>query len=266
MADGEAVAGDGPPTVEELRAALAERDATIARLQELDRLKNDFVATVSHELRTPLTAMIGAAKTLVRGGDQMSPEERESFLEMIQRQGDRLLRLTQGVLSGAQFEAGGAAVMLRERIELATLARDVAGELREARGRGHEIEVVADPDEPVAWGDPTAIRQIMTNLVENALKYSPEGSKVRVGVFDLSSETLLEVSDRGRGIAPDEIGTIFERFRQMDSSSSAGFGLGLYIVKGLVEQHRGTIEVESEPGAGTTFRVRLPQRSADPER
>ncbi|MDQ4026320.1 MAG: HAMP domain-containing histidine kinase [Actinomycetota bacterium] len=264
MADGDTVGGDSA-TVDELRAALAERDATIARLEELDRLKNDFVATVSHELRTPLTAMIGAAKTLVRGGDQMSPEERESFLQMIQRQGDRLLRLTQGVLSGAQFEAGEA-VSRRERIELATLARDVAGELRDARGGSHEIEVVAEPDEPVAWGDPTAIRQIMTNLVENALKYSPEGSKVRVGVYDLSSETLLEVSDRGRGIPAAEIGTIFERFRQMDSSSSAGFGLGLYIVKGLVEQHRGTIEVESEPGAGTTFRVRFPQRSARRER
>ena len=251
--------------VTELREALAERDATIARLQELDRLKNDFVATVSHELRTPLTAMIGAAKTLVRGGDQMTPEERESFLHMIERQGDRLLRLTQGVLSGAQIEAG-AAVPRRERIELATLAREVAAELSEARARSHEIEVVADPDEPIAWGDPTAIRQVMSNLVENALKYSPDGSKVRVGVYDLSSETLLEVSDRGRGIAPGEIGTIFERFRQMDASSSSGFGLGLYIVKSLVEQHRGTIEVESEPGAGTTFRVRLPQRSSDRER
>lgn len=265
MADGEPVAGDGATTVEELRAALVERDATIARLEELDRRKNDFVATVSHELRTPLTAMIGAAKTLVRGGEQMSPEERESFLMMIQRQGDRLLRLTQGVLSGAQLEAGGA-VSRRERIELAALAREVVGELSDARGGSHEIEIVAEPADPVTWGDPTAIRQIMSNLVENALKYSPEGSKVRIGVFDLSSETLLEVSDRGRGIAPDEIATIFERFRQMDSSSSAGFGLGLYIVKALVEQHRGTIEVESEPGAGTTFRVRLPQRSAERER
>jgi signal transduction histidine kinase len=261
MATGEAVE-KLRAEVAELQAALAERDATIARLQELDRLKNDFVATVSHELRTPLTAMIGAAKTLLRGDERMTAEEREAFLQMIQRQGDRLLRLTQGVLSGAQFEAGGA-VLRRERIELATLAREVAGELGDARSKSHEIEVVADPAEPVAWGDPTAIRQIMTNLVENALKYSPEGSKVRVGVYDLSSETLLEVADHGRGIAPDEIGTIFERFRQMDASTSSGFGLGLYIVKSLVEQHRGTIEVESEPGAGTTFRVRLPQRSAE---
>ncbi|MFN2588940.1 MAG: sensor histidine kinase [Actinomycetota bacterium] len=264
MATGDPLEDPGA-RIAELQEALAQRDARIAGLEELDRLKNDFVATVSHELRTPLTAMIGAAKTLVRGGDQMSAEERESFLQMIQRQGDRLLRLTQGVLSGAQLEAGGAGPR-RERIELASLAREVAGELQAARGGSHEIEVTADPAEPVAWGDPTALRQIMTNLVENALKYSPDGSKVRVGVYDLSSETLLEVSDRGRGIASAEIGTIFERFRQMDSSSGAGFGLGLYIVKGLVEQHRGTIEVESEPGAGTTFRVRLPQRSAERER
>ncbi len=251
MADGERLS--------ELEKALAERDARIAHLEDLDRQKNDFVATVSHELRTPVTAMIGAAKTLLRGGDRMSSAERESFLVMIERQGERLLRLTRGVLAGAQLESGVAA---RERVDVAALARDDAAELLEGRGHSHEVEVTAQPDEVAAWGDPTAFRQIVTNLVENALKYSPEGSKVGVGIYDLSSEILLEVSDRGRGIAAAEIGTIFERFRQMDSSSSAGFGLGLYIVKALVEQHRGTIEVESEPGSGTTFRVRLPQRSA----
>ena len=264
MAAGEGV--DGTARIAELERALAERDATIARLEELDRLKNDFVATVSHELRTPITSMIGAAKTLLRGGEQMTQEERTSFLHMLERQGDRLLRLTQGVLAGAQIEAG-AEPPRRERIDLASLVREVAADLLEGRGGSHEVKVTTEPDEPVAWGNPTAIRQIMSNLVENALKYSPKGSKVRVGVFDLSSETLLEVSDNGPGIEAAEIGTIFERFKQMESSSrSGGFGLGLYIVKALVEQHRGTIEVESEPGAGTTFRVRLPQRSAERER
>lgn len=248
----------------ELEKALAERDARIAHLEELDRQKNDFVATVSHELRTPVTAMIGAAKTLIRGGDQMDAEERLSFLHMIERQGERLLRLTRGVLAGAQLESGAAP--RRERVDLAALARDVASELLDGSGRTHEVDVAAEPDEVVAWGDPTAFRQIMTNLVENALKYSPEGSKVRVGVFDLSSETLLEVSDDGPGIDPAAIETIFERFKQMESSRGGGFGLGLYIVKNLVEQHRGTIEVASEEGAGTTFRVRLPKRSARRER
>lgn len=248
----------------ELEEALAERDARIARLEELDKQKNDFVATVSHELRTPITAMIGAAKTLRRGGDQMSGEQRESFLEMIERQGERLLRLTRGVLAGAQIDSGAAPA--RQRIDLGALARDVAAELTESRGDSHDVEVVAEPEEVAAWGDPTSLRQIMSNLVENALKYSPDGSKVRVGVSDLSSETLLEVSDEGPGIDADSIGTIFERFKQVDSSRSGGFGLGLYIVKNLVDQHRGTIEVASEAGAGTTFRVRLPKRSARRER
>ena len=248
----------------ELEEALAERDARIAQLEELDRQKNDFVATVSHELRTPVTAMIGAAKTLKRGGDRMSADERESFLHMIERQGERLLRLTRSVLAGAQLESG--VTPRRERVDLAVLARDVAAELLESRGRSHGIEVAAEPDEVAAWGDATALRQILSNLVENALKYSPEGSKVRVEVRDLSSETLLEVSDDGPGIDPAAIGTIFERFKQMGSSRGGGFGLGLYIVKNLVEQHRGTIEVESEQGAGTTFRVRLPKRSARRER
>lgn len=248
----------------ELEEALAERDARIAELEELDKEKNDFVATVSHELRTPITAMIGAAKTLKRGGDQMSPEERESFLHMIERQGERLLRLTRGVLAGAQLESGAAPA--RERVDVAALAREVAEELLEARSRSHDVEVTAEPEGTSTWGDPTALRQILTNLVENALKYSPEGSKVRVGVFDLSSETLLEVSDEGPGIDAASLGTIFERFKQMESSRSGGFGLGLYIVKNLVEQHRGTVEVTSEAGAGTTFKVRLPKRSARRER
>jgi signal transduction histidine kinase len=250
---------------EGLSERIAELEAEVARLKALDEQKNDFVATVSHELRTPITAMIGAAKTLRRGGGQMSAEERESFLQMIERQGERLLRLTRGVLAGAQLEAGATAPR-RERIDLAALARDVAFELLEGRGGSHEVEVSAEPDEPYAWGDPTALRQILSNLVENALKYSPRGSKVRVGVFDLSSETLLEVSDDGPGIDPDAIATVFERFKQIESSRGGGFGLGLYIVKNLVEQHRGTIEVSSEPGAGTTFRVRLPQRAARAER
>lgn len=252
-------AGDG------LSERIAELEAEVARLRELDIQKNDFVATVSHELRTPITSMIGAAKTLRRGGPQMTPEERESFLRMIERQGERLLRLTQGVLAGAQLESG-AAPSRRERVDMAALARDVAAELVEGRGTSHEVEVKSEPDEPAAWGDPTALRQIVSNLVENALKYSPDGSKVRIGVVDLSSETLLEVSDDGPGIASGELGTIFERFKQMESSRGGGFGLGLYIVKNLVDQHRGTIEVESEPGAGTTFRVRLPKRSARRER
>ncbi|HEX2196301.1 MAG TPA: HAMP domain-containing sensor histidine kinase [Actinomycetota bacterium] len=247
-------AGDG------LSERVAELEAEVARLEELDRQKNDFVATVSHELRTPITSMIGAAKTLRRGRDQMSAEERESFLHMIERQGERLLRLTQGVLAGAQLEAG--APPRRERVDLAALARDVTTELLEARGRSHDVELTTAPEEPVAWGDPTALRQIMSNLVDNALKYSPVGSKVRVEVRDLASETVIEVSDEGPGIAAAEIGTIFERFKQMESSRGAGFGLGLYIVKNLVDQHRGSIEVASEEGRGTTFRVRLPQRSA----
>ena len=251
-------------SAQDLERELAEKDATIARLQELDRLKTEFVATVSHELRTPLTGMIGAAKTLARSSDEMTSEERTSFLRMIERQGDRLLRLTEGVLEGARLESGASRP--RQKVDLRSLVEEVVEDILEGRGRSHPIEIESDPAAPTAWGDPTAIRQIMSNLVENALKYSPSGSKVRVGVFDLTSETLLEVTDEGRGIAAGEIDSIFEKFRQTEpSATGGGVGLGLYIVKSLVDQHRGSIEVASSPGAGTTFKVRFPKRSAERE-
>jgi signal transduction histidine kinase len=123
---------------------------------------------------------------------------------------------------------------------------------------------VVEQEQPQVWGDPTALHQVLSNLVENALKYSSLGDRVRVVVSEDSRQAVLEVNDEGQGIASDRLTTIFDRFRQagsLPSSSVSGFGLGLYIVKNLVEAHRGEIEVDSEHGSGSTFRVLLPKRS-----
>jgi signal transduction histidine kinase len=152
-------------------------------------------------------------------------------------------------------------------VDLRELAEDIAEDLAQTElGTERMLTVISDPYRPTAWGDPTALQQILGNLVENALKYSDEGSKVTVTVQETAVESILEVTDEGQGISPEQIVTIFDRFRQADSGSSkssGGFGLGLYIVKNLVATHRGDVEVESELGKGTTFRVRLPKRADD---
>lgn len=248
-------------------ARLFEQErATIAQLEELDRLKSDFVATISHELKTPLTAIIGAAKTVSRKGPDMEPAQHADFMDMIDRQGNRLLRLIEDVLVASRIESG-TRVMRREHLDLRELAEGVVEQVVHSRPeRKRDIVLRADPDSPRTWGDMTALIQIMTNLVDNALKYSDSGSKVIVFVQETATEAVIEVADHGRGIEPEQIEMIFERFRQLDASATrkaGGVGLGLFIVKNLVDAHGGTIAVDSEPGAGTTFTVRLPKRRMD---
>ena len=237
---------------------------TISRLEELDKLKSDFVATVSHELKTPLTAIIGGAKTVSTRGARMTPEQHTSFMHMIERQGTRLLRLVEDVLTTSRIESG-LPRLSRELVDLRKLVDSVVEDLLHSmEDRKNDLTVVIEQEQPTVWGDPTALHQILSNLVENALKYSSRGDRVRVVISETSREAVLEVNDEGQGISSDRLTTIFDRFRQagsLPSSSVSGFGLGLYIVKNLVEAHRGEIDVASEFGAGSTFRVRLPKRS-----
>ena len=249
-----------------LSRLLVEEREKNARLQEMDELKSDFVATVSHELKTPLTAIIGAAQTLGRRGAHMSEEQHETFIDMIERQGTKLLRLVEDVLDTTRLESGDTGLR-REEVDLRNLAERVIGDLSQTEvGMRREVLLLAEPDRPRAWGDPTALQQVLGNLVENALKYSPEETKVVVTVRESEKESLFEVFDLGQGISPEQISTIFDRFRQADSTASrgsSGFGLGLYIVKNLVAAHHGDVEVASEVGVGSTFRVRLPKRAGE---
>lgn len=238
---------------------------TIQRLEDLDRLKSDFVATVSHELKTPLTAIIGSATTLSKRGSRMSPEQRATFIEMIERQGQRLLRLVQDILTTAQIESG-MPKLRRELVDLREAASVIIDDLRHSHP-AREVNLTSDPERPHLWGDLGAIQQILSNLIENALKYSDEG-KVDVHLRETPTETVFSVSDEGRGISRDQLATVFDRFRQVDQSNTrgkGGFGLGLYIVKSLVEAHNGDIKVDSEEGRGTNFTVLLPKRNRDQE-
>ena len=238
---------------------------TVERLEELDQLKSDFVASVSHELKTPLTAIIGAAKTVNRKGKDMDPAQQATFMEMIERQGGRLLRLVEDVLTTSQIESGRP--MKRVLVDLRVAAAEVIEELQQAKvGAERDIELIAEPAKPQVWGDSIALQQVMTNLIENALKYSDPSTRVTVTVRETLDEGVIEVADNGVGIDEEGLQVIFDRFHQVDSSSTrkvGGFGLGLFIVKQLVDAHGGEIEVESKEGEGTTFRVHLPKRSSD---
>jgi signal transduction histidine kinase len=245
-----------------LRRLVETERASVARLEELDRLKNDFVAMVSHDLRTPLTAIIGATKTVARKGPSMDEEQQAMFMNMIQRQADRLLRLVEEVLTASEMEVAQP-VVKRDEVDLRALVDDLVEDFSHTElGAGRLVIVGADPDRPRVWADPRALEQILTNLIENALKYSE--AEVRVRVIARTGEVMVEVADRGPGMTAEQVATIFERFRQLQPTRRAegGFGLGLFIVKNLVEAHNGHVEVWSEPGSGTRFTVHLPQRAA----
>lgn len=237
---------------------------TIAGLEDLDRLKSDFVATVSHELKTPLTAIIGSAQTLTRRRDRMNEEQQTNLVTMIERQGNRLLRLVEDVLMAARIESG-MPKMRRELVDLRDACEFVIESVRHSDlGEGREIVIQSDPERPKVWGDSGAIQQILSNLIENACKYSDGDTRIGVFATELPGEAVLQVADQGYGMTEEEVSTIFDRFRQVDQSStrsSSGVGLGLYIVKSLVESHNGTIEVESEPGRGSTFTIHFPKRA-----
>lgn len=245
-------------------ASLFEREReAVDRLEELDRLKSDFIATVSHELRTPLTAIVGSAQVLSRKMETMTGDQRRQFITSINNQSQRLSRLVQDLLTTESVQSGVVRLQ-RMKLDLESLCESCLGDVRTTKLAG-ERKLLLDvrSENMEAWGDPGAIRQVVTNLVENACKYSPDATTVTVGLEDLPGEALITVEDEGHGIPEEKLTHIFDRFYQTDASNTrlaGGVGLGLFIVKNLVEGHGGTIDVESEEGRGTTFKVHLIKR------
>ena len=242
----------------------AEEHKTAVRLAELDRMKSDFMATISHELRTPLTSIIGCAKTIRQRYGTLDESHRDEFLEMIERQGERLLGMVEEVLSASKIESGMTRIQ-RERIDLVEVVDRSVSSLK-AIGVPNQIEVTASGP-VIAYGDPLALEQVVNNLIDNAVKYSGSAEDpITVLVDEAEGAARIVVSDFGVGIPAVDLPTIFERFRQLEAGATrraGGVGLGLYIVKNLVEANGGRISVESEEGAGTTFTVILPKRQED---
>jgi signal transduction histidine kinase len=249
--------------VQSARLLAAQREA-VARLRELDEMKSDFVAIASHELRTPLTAIHGYVRTLVRRFDSLSQEEVQMFLATIARQSERMTRLVEDLLVVSKIEAG----TIRLQPEAVHLLAFLEGTL-ESLGPEERIRVrlrVDNGARSVAL-DPDRVDQVLRNLVGNALKFSPPESPIDLTATILDGEIEFAVADRGIGIAQSQLPHLFERFSQGGSvltRSAQGAGLGLYITKRLVDAMQGSIEVDSEAGRGSTFRVRLPMNPLPP--
>ena len=242
---------------ERLQELLQREQATVAELRDLAERKDDFVSAASHELRTPLTSILGALGTLRRTELGEDPAVRTELLEAAERQAKRLERLIGNVLSAARLD-GDRPIEIDE-VDLAETARVVAEDLDAC-----ERVVVRIPQGTVAT-DRTRMIAVMTYLLENALKYSPDGSVVTIGADCEKSGFRMWVTDRGVGIDPADQAAIFERFHQIDQSATrpqGGLGLGLHLAKDLVEELDGRVEVASTPGRGSTFTVTVPTHGA----
>ena len=247
---------------ERLEHLLKKESATVDQLRELNRMKGEFVAVVSHELRTPITALIGYAKTLRQPQFADDAILREEFLERMERQGNRLVGLVENLLTTSRLESDQLSISIG-RVLFENLCRETV----EGLGTDADRIVTSVPDDiPVLHTDRQLLGRVLTNLLDNALKYSPEEAPCELGARADGDDLVFWVRDRGIGIEREEIGRIFDRFYQVDSSSTRRFrgaGLGLSMVRDLVRHLGGTVSVESVPGEGSTFNVRLPMQAPD---
>lgn len=239
-----------------LRDMTASRE--LDRLRKLDQMKSEFVSNVSHELRTPLTSIKAYTEALA---DMAVDAQQKEFLKVIDEESNRLLALIEDLLSLSRIESGR--LRLRpEPAHLGQLAQDIMG-VAKVQSDKHKITLDIAPDLPLTMLDPDRIKEVLINLVSNAVKYSPAGGEVKVKICKEEGVLRIDISDQGIGIPEEHLGKIFDQFYRVDSSLTAqisGTGLGLAIVKSMVEAHSGTIRVASTPGEGSTFSVFLPIR------
>jgi signal transduction histidine kinase len=244
----------------ELEAENASLAATLTRLKEVDRLKDEFLAMVSHELRTPVTVILGMAKTLLDRPDLAASADGREILGRVVRQGGRLRDMVEQLLQASALAANRHPVGRAEPVAVAQLVGEVVEDWRAAEpDRRLELRL---PDRPrEVTGDPEALRIVVANLVDNAGKHAPPGTPVRVTVAQPPGCTRIEVADQGSGVPAGERERIFAPFTQLDASTTrrvGGVGLGLYLVDRLVRGMGGRVRVDDAPGGGARFVVNLP--------
>jgi PAS domain S-box-containing protein len=233
--------------------------ADISRRKEIERFKDEFVSVVGHELRTPLTSIRGSLGLIDAGMVGAISAEASQMIRVAISNTDRLVRLINDTLDTERMEAGRSELELTAVSGASLVQQSLA--VVQATADAAEITVRCELADVHVWADADRIVQTLVNLLGNAIKFSPRGAEIQVVVRDDGKRADFVVSDHGRGIPPDQVENVFERFRQVDASDArekGGTGLGLAIARGIVEQHGGRIWAESGPGAGTTFQFTLP--------
>jgi PAS domain S-box-containing protein len=246
------------PQGQPISGVLNVRDIT--RTREAEELRTTFVSVVSHELQTPIAIIKGYASTLAREDAHWDPATLRERLHAIEEEADRLNHLVGNVLYASRIQAGGL-TMERSELDLSEMTRSVVRRFH-ARSPDRKISVRFPAETPLVYADRGRIEEVLLNLLDNAVKYSPRGQDIRVRGQVTDDEVNIGVTDVGQGIPLREQERIFERFQQLDNSTSrrvAGAGLGLYICRAIVEAHGGRIWVHSELGVGSTFSFSLPR-------
>ena len=242
--------------VQNIRAYEAER-ARVDELRRLSAMRADFVSMVSHELRSPMTAVLGSAKTLSQRWRDLTPDQRQSFLSLIEVETSRLANLVSDVLDTSRIESGTFSYSFGD-VDVGELVHESAAAALSGQDEV-QIQTKVQRPLPLVRGDRERLRQVITNLIDNAVKYSPLGGQVRVEALATDGLVSIEVRDHGPGIASDHQGLIFEKFGRVSGEyAKPGTGLGLFIAKSIAQAHGGTVEVESAPREGATFSLVLP--------
>ncbi len=256
--------------------AMAERlQKREARLAELDRLKSEFVSTVSHELRTPLTTIKALTRLLMR--NELDEKKKREYIETISVECDRQIDFVMNLLDLSRIE-GGVLRVTHERVDVEDVISSVVkSETRSAEKRGHRLRVELESEVPPACADPKELRRVLSNIVENAIKYTPDGGRIVLSAGEADSQVLINVTDNGRGIPQEDMPILFDKFYRgspapqsaatgngatnaefLEDADVSGVGLGLYLGRNVMERMGGRISVKSEVGRGSTFTLHLP--------
>jgi two-component system, OmpR family, phosphate regulon sensor histidine kinase PhoR len=241
---------------EEVENWESEKQREIEQLKRLEQYRRDFIGNVSHELKTPLFNIQGYVSTLLDGGLE-DPSVNREYLKRTEKSIERLVKILEDLDEISQLESGQMKLKIT-RFDVVSLTREVT-EMLEMKAHRHEIQIVLnDPGKPVmVEGDKDKVRQVLTNIIDNSIRYGGhEDGKTKITFFDMDENILTEITDNGIGIDPDDLARVFERFYRTERGRLAtkkGKGLGLAIVKHIVEAHRQTINVRSTIGVGTTF-------------